>query len=211
MKLTYYGHSSFLIETKEGVRVLTDPYPQDVFGHPLCACDIVTICHEHFDHNDLTNVLGKPAVLRGSACESFGSLHIYSVPCWHDDKKGALRGSNTIYVFEADGLRLAHLGDLGHMLSDEQLTALGKLDAVLLPVGGTFTLDPAAALRQFTALNAGSAIPMHYAMKGHKFSICGLDELQAAALEQGLPLYRTDEAEAELPLRLGVTVLTPKH
>ena len=155
MKLTWYGHSCFLLETAEG-SVVFDPYaPGSVPGWrlPPLTADKVLCSHQHADHNWAEGV-----TLSGRT----PAFRLQALNTWHDGEQGALRGPNTIYVVEAEGRRVAHLGDLGHELSAEQLAALGKIDVLLLPVGGFFTIDAAQAARTAEAIGAPVVIPMHY-------------------------------------------------
>ena len=132
-----------------------DPIPKGI-GYELpqgCKADIVTISHEHPDHNNVGFVTGnKPRVIRGLTADKKGwtrvdekvkDVSIRSVGVYHDDERGAERGLDTVFIFEAGGVRIAHLGDLGHVLTDEQLAAIGAVDVLLVPVGGTFTIDGA--------------------------------------------------------------------
>lgn len=166
MKITWYGHSCFLVETAEG-SVLLDPYaPGSVPGLclPEVTADLVLCSHEHRDHGYREGVKpgGKEA-----------KLHIEKLETFHDEQRGALRGPNTIHVLEAEGLRLAHLGDLGHMLSAEQIAALGRVDILLIPVGGYFTIGPDTAADLAEKLHPAITVPMHYRGKGFGYEVIG--------------------------------------
>ena len=166
MKITWYAHSCFLVETESGSAVL-DPYaPGSVPGLelPELEADLVLCSHEHSDHNYREGVKrsGKEA-----------SLHIEMLETFHDEKKGALRGPNTIHVLEAEGLRLVHLGDLGHMLSPEQIAALGRVDILLIPVGGYFTIGPDTAAELAEKLHPAITVPMHYRGEGFGYEVIG--------------------------------------
>jgi L-ascorbate metabolism protein UlaG (beta-lactamase superfamily) len=173
-KLTWYGQSCFLLETAAGTKVLMDPFGKTA-GHALPAglrADLVTISHEHPDHNNAKVSSGAPRVIRGLTAdkkgwarieEKFRDVSIRSVGVYHDDKRGALRGLDTVFIFEVGGLRIAHLGDLGHTLDDEQLEAIGSVDVLLVPVGGVTTLDAYQATRVIDQLHPRlMIIPMHY-------------------------------------------------
>ena len=173
-KLTWLGQSCFVLETAAGTRVVMDPIPKGI-GYDLPAglkADVVTISHEHADHNNVALVTNKPRVIRGLTADKKGwtkvdekvkDVAIRSVGVYHDDKRGAERGLNTVFVFEVGGLRIAHLGDLGHLLTDEQLSAIGSVDVVLVPVGGAYTIDAYQATRVVDQLRPRLVvIPMHY-------------------------------------------------
>lgn len=170
MKITWYGHACFKIEA-EGGSVIIDPYaPGSVPGLclPELEADKVLCSHGHSDHNYAEGVK-----LSGSEPR----IKISAVPCCHDEEQGRLRGDNLISVIDADGLRLAHLGDLGHRLSEQQLEALGRVDVLLVPVGGFYTIDAALAQETVKALKPGVVVPMHYRAEGFGLaSIAPLDE-----------------------------------
>ena len=166
MKLTWYGHACFLAETAEGSAVF-DPYaPGSVPGLtlPPLRADAVVCSHGHRDH-------GYAAGVALSGREPDFTLR--TIPCFHDDRQGALRGENRITVLEAEGLRLVHLGDLGHALSAEQLAEIGKPDVLLIPVGGHYTIGPAEAEALVRALEPRLAIPMHYRGAGFGYEKIG--------------------------------------
>jgi L-ascorbate metabolism protein UlaG (beta-lactamase superfamily) len=129
---------------------------------PAVEPDIVTVSHEHSDHNTVSAVGGKPQVLRGDGEWTIKDLKIRSTGTFHDDSGGAQRGTNTVFVFETAGLRICHLGDLGHVLTAEQKTRLGSVDILLIPVGGNYTIDAVAAQKVCEQLNPRVIVPMHY-------------------------------------------------
>jgi L-ascorbate metabolism protein UlaG (beta-lactamase superfamily) len=173
-KLTWLGQSAFVLETETGTRIVMDPLPKGL-GYDLpggLKADAITISHEHADHNNVGLVVNKARVLRGLTADKKGwakieekvkDVAIRSVGVYHDDQHGAARGLNTVFLFEVGGLRIAHLGDLGHLLTDDQLSAIGSVDVVLVPVGGSFTLDAYQATRVIDQLHPRLVvIPMHY-------------------------------------------------
>lgn len=172
--LTWLGQSCFLLGTAAGTRVLIDPIPKGM-GYDLPAglrADVVTVSHDHFDHNNVALATGRTRVLRGLTADKKGwtkidekvkDVSIRSVGVYHDEKMGAERGLNTVFIFEVAGLRIAHLGDLGHLLDDKQLSAIGSVDVVMVPVGGAFTIDAERATRITDQMRPRLVIvPMHY-------------------------------------------------
>lgn len=176
MTLTWLGHASFLLETASGTRLLTDPYPQTISPHPVPKCDFVTLSHEHYDHNHVEDLSGTPLILRqqnGLFSEEklvCNDISLTVCPSFHDEVQGAKRGQNAVCIFEADGVKIAHMGDIGHELTPELLDALQGLTALLLPVGGTYTVDGRQAADMAKALQPKYIVPMHYALPG-----CPLD------------------------------------
>jgi L-ascorbate metabolism protein UlaG (beta-lactamase superfamily) len=163
MKITWVGHACFLIEGQGG-RVLTDPYDKKVpYRPPDFEVDVVLVSHEHSDHNAVERVKGTPTVLRGAGEHAAHGMDFRGISSFHDEAEGRKRGTNTIFVFQMEGIRLVHLGDLGHPLTKDQSEALADVDVVFVPVGGFFTIgaDEAAALVQ-SLLKARVVIPMHF-------------------------------------------------
>ena len=154
MKLTWLGHSCFLLE-QDGYRIVTDPYT-GVEGYPPLSVSAHAVCcsHHHFDHDAVDCVTALPPVK--------SPFTVREAETCHDERGGALRGGNTVRVFTAGGVSVAHLGDLGHQLSAEQLEAIGSVDAVLVPVGGVYTVDAKGAKAVCDALRPRCVIPMHY-------------------------------------------------
>ena len=155
MKIEYLGHACFKIYSVDG-ELLIDPYKDgSVDGlAPLRAeADEVICTHGHADHSGTECV-----TLSGNDCH----IEVTPIPSWHDDQQGKLRGPNTIYVLQAEGYKLAHLGDLGCPLNDEQKQLLQDLDVLMIPVGGYFTIDAKQAKEIVDQLQPKCVIPMHY-------------------------------------------------
>jgi L-ascorbate metabolism protein UlaG (beta-lactamase superfamily) len=174
-KLTWFGQACFLLETGTGTRILMDPLSKGI-GYEVpqgFRADIVTISHEHSDHNNVGFVTAnKPRIIRGLTADKKGwtrvdeklkDVSIRSVGVYHDGERGAVRGLDTVFIFETGGVRIAHLGDIGHVLNADQLAAIGAVDVLLVPVGGKFTIDGSEATRVIEQLRPRiMVIPMHY-------------------------------------------------
>ena len=163
MKIKYLAHACFLITADNGTTIITDPYETGdrlKYDEIQESADIVTVSHEHFDHNNASAVRGNPAIVKETATVKGTKLEGF--PSYHDDVGGAKRGTNTIFCFEVDGVRVCRLGDLGHGLDDRQIAGLGKVDILLIPVGGTFTIDAPAATLICDQLKPKVVIPMHF-------------------------------------------------
>jgi len=182
--IEWKGHSCFVFTSSEGVRVLTDPFSEGVgYALPEVKADIVIVTHEHFDHNNVGIVKGDPTILRGLAGDKVAQIdqeikgvRFRTVPSFHDDAQGRKRGLNAIFVIEMDGIKIAHLGDLGHILTEDQVKSLGTIDILLIPVGGTFTIDGAQAQKVGLQLNPKIMIPMHYGTSDLSFSLTPVDD-----------------------------------
>jgi len=172
--LTWYGQSCFLLESASGARIVMDPIPTNIGYLPPADlhADAVTISHDHSDHSNVALLQGKPRVLRGLTTDKKGwvridekvrDISVRSVGVDHDGKHGAEIGLDTVFIFETGGVRIAHLGDLGHSLTDQQLSAIGSVDVVLVPVGGTWTVDATEATYVVDQLRPRlMIIPMHF-------------------------------------------------
>lgn len=163
MNIKWIGHSCFLIEGKEG-KVLTDPFKEEIpYSMPGTAVDVVTVSHEHFDHNAVDRVKGSPEIVRGDGPHTAAGITFQGVPSFHDEERGKKRGPNTIFLFTMESIRLAHFGDLGQPLTDAQKMALSQVEAAFIPVGGHFTIGPDQARDMIQALPKLKVVfPMHY-------------------------------------------------
>jgi len=167
MEITFLGHASFRIKTKTGTLV-TDPYDPKMVGLKYSGgeADVATISHDHKDHNAIENITGIKKVFTGPGEYEVSGISIMGYQTFHDDKNGELRGKNTIYVYEAEGLRLAHLGDLGHALDEDMVNKIGDIDVLMIPVGGEFTIGPKVAAEVVSKIEPYFVIPMHYRIDG---------------------------------------------
>lgn len=211
MKIKWLAHAAFLITSDSGTRIITDPYETTDalrYGEIEESADIVLVSHDHADHSNVAAVKGNPQVVRGTT-EAKG-IKIKGVSTAHDDSGGSQRGKNTIFCFEVDGLNVCHAGDLGHMLTDEQAAAIDKVDVLLIPVGGFFTIDAKTADRICERLKPGVIIPMHYKTDKLDFPIAGVDGF----LKGKDNVTRLDSSEieikaGELPASARIMVLKP--
>lgn len=199
MKLRYLGHASFLIEGG-GVRVVTDPYGDIGLPFPRVEADGVTVSHAHSDHNNAAAVEGdRKEVFSSSGRFSLGKMKIESFWCAHDACGGQQRGKSLVFCFEADGLRVCHLGDVGEPFSQALCRKICPADVLLIPVGGHYTIDAQEAKRFIQAISPKVAIPMHYFVPGLKVDVAPPDEflrLFPAALTREGPLDLNAECEA---------------
>lgn len=166
MEIAYLGHSSFRIKGKE-VNLVTDPFgePELGFRFPKVEADIVTVSHDHLGHNSVNLVGGNPFVIYGPGEYEIKGASIFGLNSFHlGPEDQPVR--NTIYIIEMEGFRVCHLGDLGELLSDEQLEEINDVDILMLPVGGVYTLDPQKANELVSKIDPRIILPMHYKTSG---------------------------------------------
>lgn len=176
ISIGWYGHAMFLLQDDRGLRVVTDPYDPSIgYPFPDVQADVVLVSHDHYDHNNATAVGGDPTVISGEGQKEAAGLAFTGIPTYHDSSGGSERGPNIAFRWEMGGLELAHLGDIGHELSPEQAERLQGLDVLMLPVGGTFTIDDEQAFRLVEVLKPRLVIPMHYRTELLSFPIKGVE------------------------------------
>jgi L-ascorbate metabolism protein UlaG (beta-lactamase superfamily) len=211
LKIKWLGHAAFLIHSDSGIRIITDPYKtaDDLkYGRINETADIVTVSHNHADHNNTAAVRGDPQVVRGTAAAK--GIKFKGIAAFHDNTGGRQRGGNTIFCFEVDGVNICHLGDLGHRLSDKQAAEMGKVDVLLIPVGGYFTIDALTAGQVCDRLKPAVIIPMHYKNDKCTLPVAGVDGFLSGKDN----VTRLDASEVvfkpgELPAGPRIMVLVP--
>ena len=168
MKIRYLGHAAFELTLESGTKVIFDPYTSGSFGGAL-ACgpikgefDVAVVSHDHDDHACKGVLSRSKNVVNKAGTHKIAGIVVESVATFHDETKGSERGKNLVSVIEADGLRIAHLGDLGHSVTAKEYPLLERVDVMMIPVGGHFTIDATAAAQVVKALEPKIVIPMHY-------------------------------------------------
>jgi len=214
MKIKYLGHSAFLFTSNKGVKIVTDPYAPEPgvleYGEITESADIVTVSHSHHDHDNVAAVRGNPAVVDRVGRAAVKGIEFNGVASYHDDAGGSLRGDNIIFCFGVDGVTVCHLGDLGHRLDDNQLKEIGRVDVLLIPVGGVYTIDAKVATEVCDQLKPRVVMPMHYKTEKSLPGIFGVDEF----LRGKANVSRPDSSQAEfkpgeLPATVQIIVLKP--
>lgn len=203
MDITYLGHSSFRIKSKD-TSLVTDPFDPKMVGIKFptgITADIVTISHNHPDHNNVSAIANVRKVVEGPGEYEIGGITILGFASYHDGKKGEERGTNTIYVIEAEGLRLAHLGDLGHTLSDKDIECMGEIDILMVPVGGIKTITPGVAVDIIRSLEPKIVLPMHFKVEGSDSDVfAGLASLDTFLKEVAISQERLDRLSVKKEL-----------
>ena len=215
MKLKWFGQSCFYLTSKAGTRVLMDPFAR-WFGYrmPRIEAEVVTTSHDHFDHNYIQAVSGNFYHIDQPGTYQVKDISIRGTQAWHDAFQGSKRGRNIIYNFGVDGLNICHLGDLGHLLSSEQIANVGKVDILLMPVVGRFAITVAEALEVRKQIQPVITIPMHYrtpALGLGGFFFARVDEFVSLA---GEPVREIQELSIDLDTlqtNAGIILLKYDH
>jgi L-ascorbate metabolism protein UlaG (beta-lactamase superfamily) len=213
MKVKWLGHASFLITSDKGVRIITDPYKCGgalKYAEVKGPADVVTVSHEHFDHNNVEPIEGKPQVIRGTSGAEVKGIKFKGVATFHDENKGKDRGTNTVFCFEVDGVRVCHLGDLGHDISAQEVQQIGKVDVLLTPMAGFYTMNADVATEVSNKIKPKVIIPMHFKNERCDFPVSGVDDF----LKGKKNINKVDASEVEfkagkLPAETQIMVLKP--
>jgi len=198
MVITWYGQSCFKIQSGETV-LFTDPFCKEIgLTPPRGQANIVTVSHQHSDHNNYDSLTGDPLVIKGPGEYEAKGINIKGVLSFHDNKEGKERGTNTIYIIDVEGIKICHLGDLGQeKLTDEQIDEIDGVDILMVPVGGTVTLGGEEAVEVINQIEPRLIIPMHYKISGLTGLSTKLDGVDVFLKEMG-----TGKKEAQDKLTL---------
>ncbi|MFC1908102.1 MBL fold metallo-hydrolase [Chloroflexota bacterium] len=211
MKIKWLGHSSFLITSDTGIKIITDPYfTRDGINYDEIkeSADIVTVSHSHSDHTNVAGVRGNPYKVTGMPVVEVKGIKFKGVPTYHDEAMGTLRGNNNIICFEVNGIRVCHLGDLGHPLDDKQVAELNSIDILLVPVGGYFTIDAKVASQLCDRLKPKVVIPMHFKNNKCAYPIAGVEEfLKGKKDTRKRNISEEEFKQGELPASTQIIVL----
>lgn len=213
MRVKWLGHACFLITSRDGLKVITDPYAVGggINYSPIKeTADIVTVSHGHDDHSNVSIVKGKPEVVRSDGIKTAKGIQFRGVSTHHDEAQGGQRGPNAIFCFTIDDIKLCHLGDLGHVLNPEQVSKIGTVDILFAPVGGYFTIDAAVATQVCDQLGPKVIIPMHFRTPKCAYPIADAEDF----LKGKKNVRRIDDSEVDfeaekLPAITEIVLLQP--
>lgn len=209
MIITWHGQSCFRLQDKigpDGLSLVTDPFDKSLgLKVPNFEADIVTVSHQHHDHNNVSALRGQPFVIDGPGEYDRRGVLIEGVDSYHDARSGQDRGLNTIFRIEMEDISITHLGDLGHTLDNFQLERLAGTDILLIPVGGKYTIDARQAVEVIAQIEPRLIIPMHYKVKGLNLDIDGVDKFikelgLEPSYEDKLKIARKDLPQEDMEL-----------
>ncbi|MFA4942336.1 MAG: MBL fold metallo-hydrolase [Patescibacteria group bacterium] len=209
MIITWQGQSCFKIQDKvgsEGITLVTDPFDKSLgLKLPNFEADIITVSHNHADHNNTSAFRGAPKIVKSAGEYDIKGVMIEGILSYHDESQGKERGSNIIYRIEIDDITICHLGDLGHVLDNKQLERLEGIDILLIPVGGNYTIDAKKAVEVISQIEPRIVIPMHYKTGDMKIDIDGVDKFVKelgieATYEEKLKINKKDLPAEDMEL-----------
>ncbi len=213
MKIKFLGHAAFMLTSEKGTKIITDPYKPGCFGGDIKygaiteSADIVTISHDHDDHNE-TNIKGNPVFVRKPGQSEIKEIKITGIEVFHDKSGGKERGKDIIFNMKIDGVNVVHMGDVGHVISKADADKIGNVDILLIPVGGYFTVDARDAEGIISILKPKVVIPMHYKTSKCEFPIAPIEDFIRNKEVKEIPGELEIRAE-ELPAITAIYVLTP--
>jgi L-ascorbate metabolism protein UlaG (beta-lactamase superfamily) len=210
VEITWLGHSCFRIRGNQAI-IITDPFPPNI-GYSLGkqTVDIVSISHSHPNHSYNEGITGEYRLVKGPGEYEIAGVLILGLATHHDAVKGQSKGKNTIYLFEIDGVTICHLGDIGHVLGDDEIEEMGNVDVLMVPVGGVSTINASMAAETVRKVEPKIVLPMHYKTPKTNRELDPVDnflkEMGQTSVE---PRPKLNVTKNNLPLVLQVVVLTP--
>ncbi len=205
-----------MLTSAKGIRLLTDPYEAGSYGGAVGykkidePTDAISISHNHADHNYISREHDKARIIRETGTFVFKGITIRGVSLYHDTSRGSERGASIAFIYTIDGMNFCHLGDLGHTLSKSELAEIGPVDVLMIPVGGTFTVDAGEAGKVMESLSPSICLPMHYKTKSVGFNLGPLEDFTTGRAK--VKTINGSEAEitkASLPQGIEIWVLKP--
>ena len=217
MKITWLGHAAFLITSTNGATILTDPYESGSYDGALAykpiveEVNVVTASHLHADHYYQHGLKGNPKIVMNPGVQKAGGFTFKGISTFHDSSGGSERGENIVFVFDVDDITVCHFGDLGHVLDENHIAEIGKIDVALIPVGGFYTINAHEATEIIKRISPKIVIPMHFKTEACSFPIETVDEfLKGKENIERIPSSEISLTKDELPTETHVKVLEHK-
>jgi len=208
MEISWLGHSCFRIKGRHAT-VITDPYSPDSgysLGKP--TAHIITVSHQHPGHSFVEGIGGEPRPVTGPGEYEISGVLIIGIATFHDAEGGKINGRNTIYLMEVDEVAVCHLGDLGHVLTSDQVEQIDNVDVLLLPVGGVSTINAPMAAEVVRQLEPKAVVPMHYQTEALNRELAPVDRfLKEMGLKEVTPQPKLSFTKANLPISTQVFLL----
>jgi L-ascorbate metabolism protein UlaG (beta-lactamase superfamily) len=208
MEITWLGHACFRLKGSQAT-VITDPYPPDL-GYSLGkqTARVVTVSHQHPGHSYIAGIGGEPKVIKGPGEYEIGGILVIGLPTFHDGDGGKQRGKNIVYLIEVDEVAICHLGDLGHVLTTQQVEEIGNVDVLLVPVGGVSTINASLAAEVVRQLEPKIVVPMHYKTEVLKRELEPVDRfLKEMGVKDVTSRPRLSVTKANLPVSTQVLLM----
>lgn len=209
-EIKWFGHSCFRVRGREATIIMDPVGRQTGYTLPKQKADIVTVSHQHPGHNAIGQIQEGYFLIDGPGEYEVSDVFITGIRTFHDKAQGQERGFNTVYLLELEEMRICHLGDLAHALTEEQIEALNDIDVLLAPVGGGHALDTPGANEVIGQIEPKIVIPMHYrAGAGDR----GLDDLTHFCKELGIehpaPREKLNLRKSDLSETMQIVILEP--
>ena len=208
MEISWLGHSCFKLKGRQAT-VITDPYSPDLgysLGKP--TAHIVTVSHQHPGHSYIQDIGGEPRLVTRPGEYEINGILITGIAAFHDRERGQSRGKNTVYLMEIDEVSVCHLGDLGHVLNDEQVEEIDDVDVLLIPVGGVSTINASVAAEIVRQVEPKAVIPMHYKTEAISRELESVDRfLKEIGVKQIDPQPKLSFTRSSLPFSTQVFLL----
>ncbi len=210
MKLEWIGHACFRMTAEDGTVVITDPYDGSVgIAQPELRADLITMSHEHHDHNCMEYVVGNPVIAHGLEEAEVSAVKTRALGSYHDAERGAKRGPNAVRIFELDGLKVVHMGDQGCMPDERVLAAIRGADVMMIPAGGTYTVDAEGARAIIEKAKPTCVVPMHVKTRRCGYPIAPVTVfLRAMGTQDVKPVASAEMTAGHVPE--GVLLLQPQ-
>ncbi len=210
MDITWFGQSCIRIKGKT-TSIIIDPFDPEMVGLKLpkdFSAPLVLTTHDHGDHNNTKAVADSQLIINGPGEYEFSGVTVTGTRTHHDDQQGDERGNNTVYNIMIDGINIVHTGDLGHLLTEDQMDQIGSADILMLPVGGVYTINAKVASQVVAQLEPRMVVPMHYKIDGLKVELEPLDGfLKEMGVENAEAQAKLTISKDKLPEETVVVVL----
>ena len=210
MKIQWLGHSCFNIN-ENGLTIVTDPYNNYIgYNMPKQSADIVTVSHSHKDHSAVENVINNPMIISKEGTYDINEVKIYTIHTYHDNKNGLLRGENIIFIYDFNGIRVCHMGDIGQDFDPSIVKNINNIDILLIPVGAVYTIDYKMAKKYVDEIKPKVVIPMHYKRDKLTFDLDKVDKFLNLFYKSSIIYLSTDTFEYNsAEFKEGISIVVP--